>query len=79
VVLERPSLIGVGIDESTAIEVRPDGGWTVRGSGGVVIYDARTARITSPAAPVLGTAEVRMHLLPPGAVFDPRTGRASLP
>ncbi len=78
-VLERPSLIGVGIDESTAIEVGPDGRWTVRGSGGVVIYDARTARITSPAAPVLGTADVRMHLLPPGGVFDPRTGRASLP
>lgn len=78
-VLERPSLIGVGIDESTAIEVGPDGRWMVRGSGGVVIYDARAARITSPAAPVLGTADVRMHLLPPGGVFDPRTGRASLP
>lgn len=79
VTLERPSLIGVGIDESTAIEVGPDGRWTVRGSGAVVIYDARRARITPSAAPVLGTAEVRMHLLPPGAVFDPRTGQARLP
>lgn len=78
-VLERPALIGVGIDESTAVEVGPDGRWTVRGSGAVVIYDARRARITAPAAPVLGTAEVRMHLLPPGAVFDPRTGDARLP
>ncbi|HEY0020956.1 MAG TPA: cyanophycinase [Longimicrobium sp.] len=78
-VLERPALIGVGIDESTAVEVGPDGRWTVRGSGAVVIYDARRARITAPDAPVLGTAEVRMHLLPPGAVFDPRTGRARLP
>jgi cyanophycinase len=79
VTLERPSLIGVGIDESTAIEVGPDGRWTVRGSGAVVIYDARRARITPAAAPVLGTSEVRMHLLPPGAVFDPRTGSARLP
>jgi cyanophycinase len=79
VTLERPSLIGVGIDESTAIEVGPDGRWTVRGSGAVVIYDARRARITPAAAPVLGTSEVRMHLLPPGAVFDPRTGTARLP
>ncbi|HEX6373757.1 MAG TPA: cyanophycinase [Longimicrobium sp.] len=79
VVLERPSLIGVGIDESTAIEVGPDGRWTVRGSGAVVIYDARRARITPAAAPVLGTAEVRMHLLPPGGVFDPRTGSVRLP
>jgi hypothetical protein len=30
VILERPTLIGVGIDESTALEVRPDGVWTVR-------------------------------------------------
>lgn len=78
VVLERPALIGVGIDESTAIEVGPDGRWTVRGSSAVFIYDARRARITSAAAPVLGTAEVRMHLLPQGAVFDPRTGEARL-
>jgi cyanophycinase len=79
VTLERPSLIGVGIDESTAIEVGPGGRWTVRGSGAVVIYDARRARITPAAAPVLGTLEVRMHLLPPGAVFDSRTGSARLP
>jgi cyanophycinase len=79
VVLERPSLIGVGIDESTAIEVGPDGRWTVRGASAVEIYDARRARITPGAAPVLGTAEVRMHLLPAGAVFDPRTGEAQLP
>jgi cyanophycinase len=79
VTLERPSLVGVGIDESTAIEVGPDGRWTVRGSGAVVIYDARRARITPAAAPVLGTSEVRMHLLPPGALFDPRTGSARLP
>ena len=79
VVLERPSLIGVGIDESTAIEVGPNGRWTVRGSGAVAIYDARRARVTPAAAPVLGTSAVRMHLLPPGAVFDPRTGSARLP
>jgi cyanophycinase len=79
VVLERPSLIGVGIDESTAIEVGPDGRWTVRGSSAVVIYDARRARVTPGTAPVLGTVEVRMHLLPAGGVFDPRTGVARLP
>lgn len=79
VTLERPSLIGVGIDEATAIEVGPDGLWTVRGSGAVVIYDVRRARITPAAAPVLGTSEVWMHLLPPGAVFAPRTGTARLP
>lgn len=78
-VLERPALIGVGVDESTAVEVGPDGRWTVRGSGAVVIYDARRARITWAGAAVLGAAEVRMHLLPPGGVYDPRAGAARLP
>jgi cyanophycinase len=30
VVLERPTLLGAGIDESTALEIGPDGTWTVR-------------------------------------------------
>lgn len=78
-VLERPALIGVGIDEGTAVEVGPDGRWTVRGAGAVVVYDARRARITPSAAQVLGAIEVRMHLLPPGSVYDPRSGTARLP
>jgi len=77
VTLERPTLIGVGIDESTALEVRPDGVWTIRGEGSVVVYDARAARITSRHG--LGAAEVRLHVLPAGATFDPTTGRVSLP
>jgi len=78
VILERPTLIGAGIDESTALEVGPDGSWTVRGAASVVVYDARRARLTLPGAP-LGAAEVRLHVLPAGATFDPTTGRVSLP
>jgi cyanophycinase len=77
-VLERPSLIGVGIDESTALEVRPDGSWRVMGEGSVVIYDARRARIAAPTRPVLGALDLRVHVLPPGGAFDPRNGRGSL-
>lgn len=76
-VLERPERLGVGIDESTAIEVGPDGRWTVRGASTAVIYDARDARVT--AAGTLGASGVRMHLLPAGGVFDPATGTARLP
>jgi len=78
VVLERPSLLGAGIDESTALEVGPDGSWTVRGDGAVVVYDARAARITAPGR-ALGASGVRLHLLPAGTTFDPKTGRVSLP
>jgi cyanophycinase len=78
-VLERPTLIGVGIDESTAIEVSPDGRWHVLGESEVMVYDARRAQVAAPAAPRLGATDIRVQLLPPGSVYDPATGRARLP
>ena len=78
-VLERPALIGVGIDESTAIEVSPDGRWRVLGESDVVVYDARHARVTPPGAPLLGATDLRVQLLPSGSTYDPAKGRATLP
>lgn len=78
VVLERPTMIGVGIAESTAIQVNPDGGWDVVGAGSVIVYDARNAVIT-PVGEKLGGAGLRMHVLPAGSHFDPASGRARLP
>ena len=77
-VLERPSLLGVGIDESTALEVGPDGRWRVLGRSAVVIYDARRAHVTDGEKPLLGATEVRVHVLPAGSVFDPETGGGEL-
>jgi cyanophycinase len=79
VVLERPSVIGVGIDEGTAVRVDPDGRWTVEGASAAVVYDARGAAVTPVAAPRLGATGLRVHVLPAGSTFDPRTGRAELP
>ena len=77
-VLEHPWLIGVGIDESTALEVRPDGVWHVLGVSAVIVYDARKAHVTSDSRPVLGATELRVHLLPPGSTFNPVNGRATI-
>jgi cyanophycinase len=77
-VLERPTLLGVGIDESTALEVMPDGRWRVLGESAVVIYDARQARVTGRGRPVLGAMGLRLHVVPAGGVFDPKTGGGSL-
>lgn len=74
-VLERAPHLAAGIDESTALVVHPDGTWSVRGASTVVIYDARSAAMT-PTGQVLGASGMRMHLLPAGATFDPRTGTA---
>ena len=79
VVLEHPSLLGVGIDEGTAVEVPPRGPWRILGASAVLIYDARRARITPDDAPVLGATGVRLLVLSSGSTYDPTTGRATLP
>jgi cyanophycinase len=78
-VLEQPEKIGVGIDESTALVVEPTGWWSVVGAGAIVIYDARRGAVTAAGSPLLGARDVRMHVLPSGGRFDPRSGRAELP
>ena len=78
-VLENPSQIGVGVDESTALVVTPDGKWSVIGASVAVIYDARQARVTAPGARTLGGAGLKMHVLPGGATYDPKRGEAALP
>lgn len=78
VILERPRFLGVGIDEGTALEVDPDGRWRVLGRSSVVVYDARRAGQSAPDG-ALGGTDIRLHVLPPGSTFDPRTGRGRLP
>ena len=77
-VLERPGLVGVGIDESTAIEVAPDGHWTVLGLSDVIVYDARQARVSRHAGDLFGATDLRMHILPPGSTYDPKSGKATI-
>jgi cyanophycinase len=77
-VLEDPTRIGVGIDESTALVVHPDGRWSVLGESVAVVYDARQSTVTPAAAPVLGATGLRVHVLPAGSSFDPKAGVAAL-
>ena len=77
-VLASPPHLGAGIDEGTAIIVEPSGLWRILGTSAVLIVDAREARRTAANAAVLGASSVRMHLLPSGATFDPKTGQATL-
>jgi cyanophycinase len=78
-ILERPSLVGVGIDESTAIEVAPDGHWTVLGQSEVIVYDARKARVTRLSNGLFSATDLRMQILPPGSTYDPKHGKATIP
>ena len=76
-VLELPERLAVGIDESTALEIGPDGRWRVLGASSAIVLDARQARVAGGSA--LGASDVRLHVLPAGSTFDPATGRATLP
>ena len=68
-VLDHPELVGVGIDERTAVEVTPRS-WRVWGEGNVVILDARRAECTVLADGALQAARgIRTALLRDGEIF----------
>jgi cyanophycinase len=77
-VLEQPVHLGVGIDESTALIVEPDGRWRIAGASVAIVYDARGGAIT-PLSATLGATGMVMHVLPAGSRYDPRSGVATLP
>jgi cyanophycinase len=79
VVLENPALVGVGIEESTAVLVRPDGKYEVLGEGQVIIYDARGAKTAKAPDGHLGGHGLTMHVLLPGDVYDLASGRVEEP
>jgi len=73
--LDHPHLLGVSIDEETALIVRPDGRWEVMGNGHVKIYDARRAYVVNDDDATAGASGIRLHVLPRRSKFDPRLGR----
>jgi cyanophycinase len=77
-VASSPNLLGMGIDEDTAAEVRDGRKLTVVGSGIVFVVDARAAvsdaREARRHAPLLISGAV-VHSLPRGARFDLHTAQ----
>jgi cyanophycinase len=76
-VIENPKLVGVGIDESTAVLVRPDGRYEVLGESQVLIFDARRAKTFKAPAPDkrIGAQGLTLHVLLPGDVYDIAKGK----
>lgn len=71
VILEHPDLLGIGIDESTAILVYPDDTFEVLGESQVIIYNpinARDVRVDSDGK--FSVSNVRMDILVNGQKFD---------
>ncbi len=73
VVLEHPELLGVGIDESTAVWVKPGRTFEVLGEGWVMVLDAARATVTRRSAvggDHLGVHGLRVDILQPGERYD---------
>jgi cyanophycinase len=69
IVANSPNLIGIGIDENTAAEIRDERLMSVVGAGAVFVLDARHAITDAPearrGAPLLVSGAV-VHTLPAG-------------
>ncbi|WP_323099985.1 cyanophycinase [Intrasporangium sp. YIM S08009] len=72
-VAASPNLLGIGIDENTAAEIRDGRRLTVLGAGSIFVVDARNAITDAPdarrGAPLLVSGAV-VHSLPTGSTFD---------
>jgi len=77
-IAENPGVLGVGIDEDTAIVVDHQE-FNVIGSGAVYVADGSAISYTNvterPADSTLCLFDVRLHVLAPGASFDMATRR----
>jgi cyanophycinase len=72
-VAEKPKLLGIGIDESTAIIVNPDETFEVIGEQNVIVYDASRAEIDISPDNTIGGLNIVMHILKAGGRFDLNT------
>jgi cyanophycinase len=74
VLLEHPDHLGIGVDEDTAIWMRPDGTFEVIGASSVMIFDLADAQVQreprESGQDLLGVHGMRVHILLPGERFD---------
>ncbi len=70
-VLEHPHLVGIGIDEDTAILVYPNNKFRVYGNGSVIVYDARKAKaIQVNKNGLLSARNIKMSVLVDADLYE---------
>jgi cyanophycinase len=75
-VVEYPKLLGIGIDESTAIIVNHDKTFEVIGEGNVIVLDASRAKVQIMPSQSLSGSNIIMHILKAGDQFNLKTKKA---
>ncbi|NLK88249.1 MAG: cyanophycinase [Clostridiaceae bacterium] len=73
-VAENPSILGIGIDEDTAVRVFPDDHFEVLGSNSVTVVDGRNIKNSNVSElkpdENLAISNVVLHVLPAGYGYD---------
>jgi cyanophycinase len=78
----NPQVLGIGIDENTAIEVEPGAGFRVLGEGAVMVLGGRVSHTNAPSAgddDTLALTDAVVQILPDGYGYDLVEGRPLLP
>lgn len=78
----NPNVLGIGIDENTALDLVPGDRFTVLGEGVVMVFNGRVTHTNAPDASddqTLAITDAVIHTLPDGYGFDLRTKRPILP
>lgn len=78
----NPNVLGIGIDENTALDLVPGDRFTVLGEGVVMVFNGRVTHSNAPDASddqTLAITDAVIHTLPDGYGFNLRTKRPILP
>ncbi len=77
-VAENPSILGIGIDEDTAIRLFPDNHFEVIGSNSVTVVDGRYIKSSNVSELMpdenLAISNILLHVLPKGYGYNLNTG-----
>lgn len=79
---QNPQILGIGIDENTAVDVQPGVSFRVLGENAVYVFDGRVTHSNAAEAgdqDTLALTDSVIHALPDGYGFDLRTKRPLLP
>jgi cyanophycinase len=77
-----PQVLGIGIDENTALELAPGERFTVLGEGAVMVFNGRVSHSNASdagAEDTLAITDSVIHVLPTGYGFNVLTKRPVLP
>ncbi|MDP9349265.1 MAG: cyanophycinase [Gemmatimonadota bacterium] len=78
----NPQVLGIGLDENTAVDVIPGDRFRVVGTGCVMVFDGRVTHSSAPDAAddeTLAITDSALHVLPEGYGFDLKTMRPLRP